>query len=259
MSVDFETKQTGSLAAIAAKLSTERARPVIGLLERVGRGKLRAKLEMSGDGKSPVTDAQLALNGDIDDLRIDVRARANGDWAKPSTANVRMDAVVDASRGDQLVKFMNLDRLVAAGNGAGQLKIQLAGPVDGDMTFDTQLSGDGLSARANGTGRYSDAQGIKAAAALQINEADLKPLRPTAGGPLPLRMKSRVAVVAGTTTFDDIDAKIAGSSVRGRLAVAEATPRRIDGSIEADVADVPALIARAIGWQSQASGKDTAW
>lgn len=259
VSVDFEAKQTASLATIAAKLSTERARPVIGLLERVGRGKLHAKLEMAGDDKSPVTDAQLVLNGDLDDLRIDVRARASGDWTKPSTANVRMDAVMDASRGEQLLKFMNFDRLVAAGNGAGQLKIQLAGPVNGDMTFGAQLSGDGLSARANGTGRYSDAQGIKATAGLQINEADVKPLRSTAGGSLPLRMKSRVSVAAGTTTFDDIDAKIAGSSVRGHLAVGEATPRRIDGAIEADVADVPALIARAIGLQAQASGKDAAW
>src|SRR5262249_45388025 len=116
VSVDFETKQTASLAAIAAKLSTERARPVIALLERIGRGKLHAKLEMSGDDKSPTTDAQLALYGDLDDLRVGVRARANGDWSKPSSANVRMDAVMDASRTDQLVKFINLDRLVAAGN-----------------------------------------------------------------------------------------------------------------------------------------------
>jgi hypothetical protein len=72
-------------------------------------------------------------------------------------------------------------------------------------------------------------------------------------------MKSRVSIAAGTTTFDDIEAKVAGSSIRGRLAVGEATPRRIDGAIEVDVADVPALIARAIGLQPQASGKDTAW
>ena len=259
VSVDFEAKQTAALAAVAAKLSTERARPAIGLVERFGRGKLHAKLEMNGDDKSSVTDAQLALNGNLDDLRIDARARVSGDWNRLSTANVRIEAAMDAARSAQLLKFMNLDRLVAAGNGPGQLKVQLAGPVNGDMTFDTQLSGEGLSARAIGTGSYSDAQGIKAAVGLQINEADLKPLRSTAGGSLPLRMKSRVSLAAGTMTFDDIDAKIAGSTVRGRLAVGEATPRRIDGSIEADAADVPALIARAIGLQPQASEKDAAW
>ena len=115
------------------------SRPVIGLLERFGRGKLHAKLDMKGDDKSPVTDAQLALNGDLDDLRIDARVRASGDWARPSTANIRVDAALDAARSAQLLKFMNLDRMVAAGNGPGQLKIQLAGPVNGDMTFDTQL------------------------------------------------------------------------------------------------------------------------
>jgi uncharacterized protein involved in outer membrane biogenesis len=60
-------------------------------------------------------------------------------------------------------------------------------------------------------------------------------------------------------TFDDIDAKIAGSSVRGRLALGDATPRRIDGAIEADVIDLPALVARAIGLQPQSAGKDAAW
>jgi large subunit ribosomal protein L24 len=259
VSVDFEAKQTAAIAAIATKLSTERSRPVLGLLERFGRGKLRAKLDMKGDDKSPVTDAQLALNGDLDDLRIDARVRASGDWARPSTANIRVDAALDAARSAQLLKFMNLDRMVAAGNGPGQLKIQLAGPVSGDMTFDAQLAGEGLSARANGTGRYSDMQGIKATAGLQINEADLKPLRSATGGPLPIRMKSRVSLAAGTMTFDDIDAKIAGSSVRGRLAVGDATPRRIDGAIEADVVDLPALVARAIGLQSQAAGKDGVW
>ena len=259
VSVDFEAKQTAAIAAIATKLSTERSRPVLGLLERFGRGKLRAKLDMKGDDKSPVTDAQLALNGDLDDLRIDARVRASGDWARPSTANIRVDAALDAARSAQLLKFMNLDRMVAAGNGPGQLKIQLAGPVSGDMTFDAQLAGEGLSARANGTGRYSDMQGIKATAGLQINEADLKPLRSATGGPLPIRIKSRVSLAAGTMTFDDIDAKIAGSSVRGRLAVGDATPRRIDGAIEADVVDLPALVARAIGLQSQAAGKDAVW
>jgi len=214
---------------------------------------------MNGDDKSPVTDAQLAVNGDLDDLRIDARVRASGDWARPSTANIRVDVALDAARSAQLLKFMNLDRMVAAGNGPGQLKIQLAGPVSGDMAFDAQLAGEGLSARANGTGRYSDMQGIKASVGLQINEADLKPLRSATGGSLPIRMKSRVSLAARTVTFDDIDAKIAGSSVRGRLALGDATPRRIDGAIEADVIDLPALVARAIGLQPQSAGKDAAW
>ena len=107
VSVDFEAKQTAALAAVAAKLSTEKARPAIGLVERFGRGKLHAKLEMNGDDKSPVTDAQLALNGSLDDLRIDARARASGDWNRLSTANVRIEAALDAARSAQLLKFMN--------------------------------------------------------------------------------------------------------------------------------------------------------
>jgi large subunit ribosomal protein L24 len=159
---------------------------------------------------------------------------------------------------------MNLEQIVATGSGPGQLKVQLAGPINGDVTFDTSLSADGLSARASGSGRFSDDQGIKAAAKLQVLEADLRPLRPaaaTGGGTsaLPLKMTSRVAIAGAAITFDDIDAKLAGSSIRGRLAVDDASARRIDGMLEADVADVSALIARGIGLQPQASGKGAAW
>jgi uncharacterized protein involved in outer membrane biogenesis len=260
--LDFEAKQTAGLAGMAAKLAPEGTRPIVGLLERFGHGKLHAKLDVTGDDKSPVTDAQLVLTGDLDDLRIDARARARGEWTRPSTANIRVDAAMDAARGAQLVNLINLERVVAAGNGPGQLKVQLTGPMNGDMTFDMQLSANGLSARANGSGRYSEAQGMKGAAGLQVNEADLRPLRSTTGtggGPLPFRMKSRVSLAAGAMNFDDIDAKVGGSTVRGRLTVGHATLRRIDGTIEADVADVPALIGRAIGLQSQAPGKGTTW
>ena len=261
--LDFEAKQSAALAAIATKLGQERARPLVGLLDRFGRGKLHARLDMTGDDKSPVTDAQLALNGNLDDLRIDARVRARGEWTKPTAANIRIDATVDAGRGEQLVRLMNLDGVVGAGSGPGQLKVQLTGPVSGDIAFDMQLSAEGLSARANGSGRYSEAQGVKVTAALQVNDADLRPLRSTAGAasgaPLPLRMKSRVSLAAGAMTLDDIDAKVGGSSVRGRLALGDAAPRRIDGAIEADVANVPALLGRAIGLQPQTSAKNTAW
>ena len=128
---------------LPTKLGQERARPLVGLLDRFGRGKLHAKLDMTGDDKSPVTDAQLALNGNLDDLRIDARVRARGEWTKPTAANIRIDAAVDAGRGEQLVKLINLDGVVAAGNGPGQLKVQLTGPVNGDIAFDMQLSAEG--------------------------------------------------------------------------------------------------------------------
>jgi large subunit ribosomal protein L24 len=71
---------------------------------------------------------------------------------------------------------------------------------------------------------------------------------------LPLRLTSRVAIASGAVTFDDIDAKLGGSGIRGHLAIDNASPRRINGMLEADSADGPALIARGVGLPPQAAG-----
>jgi hypothetical protein len=60
------------------------------LLDRAGRAKLHATLDATGDDKSPVSAAQLAVTGDLDDLHVDARVNVNGDWSKQSVANVRL-------------------------------------------------------------------------------------------------------------------------------------------------------------------------
>ncbi len=261
LSVDFETKQTAAVAAMAGKFAPKSAEPVIGLLDQVRHAKLHATLDVTGDDKSPDSTAQVAVTGDLDDLRIDARAHLRGDWDKPAAADVRIDGTIDAPQGAALIKFVGLDRFVAATSGAGQLKAQLAGPADNDMTFEMRLSANGLSAQASGSGRYSQDQGVKLAAAVQVKEADLRPLRagPGTAASLPLQLTSRVAIAGGAVTFEDIDAKLAGSAIRGRLAFGDGSPRQIDGAIEADAADVPALMARAIGWPRRASDPDVVW
>ena len=271
LSLDFEAKQTTAIAGMAGKFAPKSAEPVINLLDQVGHAKLHATLDVTGNDKSPgsvpklalagETVANFAMVGDLDDLRIDARAHVRGDWTKPSAADVHIDGTIDAPQGVALITRMRLDRIVAAGSGPGQLKIQLAGPANNDMTFEIRLSADGLSAQASGSGRFFEEQGAKVATALRVTEADLRPLRSEIGGTgsLPLRMTSHVAIASGAMTFDDIDAKLAGSSIRGRLAVDSASPHRIDGMLEADAADVSALIARGIGLQPQTSAMGSVW
>jgi AsmA-like protein len=86
---------------------------------------------------------------------------------------------------------------------------------------------------------------------VQVREASLKPLRPAqiAGGPgpLPFKLSSRMALAAGTLTFDDIDAKLGASTVRGRLRIDDASPRRIEGILDTTMADGGSLLAVALG------------
>jgi large subunit ribosomal protein L24 len=192
---------------------------------------------------------------------MDARVNVNGDWSKQSVANVRLDGTVDAPQGSALIKFMNLDWLVAVRNGPGQLKVQAGGPLTSDMTFEARLSADGLSAQAGGSGRLSEGEGIRAAATLRVTSADLRPILtgPAAGSSLPLQMTSRVTIAGEGITFEDIDAKLAGSGIHGRIAVGDSSPRRIDGRIESDAADVPVLLARGIGLQPQTAATGAAW
>jgi len=273
LSLDFEAKQAATIADIAGKFAPKSAAPVINLLDQVGHAKLHATLDVAGNDKSSgnaphlalagETIANFAVVGDLDEMRIDARARVRGDWTKPSAADVHIDGTIDTPQGVALITRMSLDRIVAAGSGPGQLKIQLAGSANNDMTFEIRLSADGLSAQASGRGRFFDEQGAKVAVALRVAEADLRPLRPGAEiggtGSLPLRMTSHVAIVSGAITFDDIDAKLAGSSIRGRLSVESASPHRIDGRLEADEADVSALVARGIGLQPKTSTMGSVW
>ena len=60
-------------------------------------------------------------------------------------------------------------------------------------------------------------------------------------------------------TFDDIDAKLGGSSIRGHLAIGTASPRKIDGLIEADAAQAPPFIAWLIGLPVQTTRTGAAW
>ncbi len=75
-----------------------------------------------------------------------------------------------------------------------------------------------------------------------------------------LSINSRIASAGSGISFDDIDAKLGNSNIRGHLAFGAATPRRIDGALDADTLDVEDLIAGLVGTPALvASNNGTAW
>jgi hypothetical protein len=113
LSLDFEAKKIAAIATMIENFAPKGAGPVVSLLNRVGHAKLHATLDISGEDKA-ATVAQLALAGDVDNMRVDTRVHARGDWTKPSAGDVRIDATIDALDGASLIKLMSLDRVVAA-------------------------------------------------------------------------------------------------------------------------------------------------
>ena len=247
--VDLETTKAAAIATIAEKVVPARIASAVRIFERVGRAKLHGTLDVAGDDKS-ATDVRMAVTGMLDELRLDARARASGDWQSHSVSAVEMNATVDTTAGS-LVKFAKLDEVVTSGNAPAQLKVSLRGPVGGDLAFDVQVAGEGLAAKLTGKGKVPATGRIQGDALVEVREAHLKPPRPGPGaagaGQLPFRMSSRVALAAGALTFDDFDAKLGASTIHGRFRIDDASPRRVEGALDANVVDGGGLLAIAVG------------
>ena len=257
LTLDFEARQTDAIAALVARFAPNSARPVAGALDRVGHAKLHATLDISddkdGDKDSGTTVAQMAVKGDLDAMHLDANARLRGDWAKRVVADIRLDTSLAAPDGAALVKLMGLDAIVSAGNGPGRFKLAVAGTADGDLSVEARLTADGLDADGQGHGSLSLDRGAKLTGSLHLTKADLRPLRPAGDtAPLPLSLSTRLAIAGRALSFDDIDAKLGASSIRGHLTFEDASPRRIDGALDADTADASALIATIIGMPAPA-------
>jgi large subunit ribosomal protein L24 len=248
LTLDFEARQTAAIAALIGKFAPNSARPVAGALDRIGHAKLHATLDIA-DGKDGVaTVAKLAAKGDLDAMHLDANAAVSGDWAKRAVADIRLGATVDAPDGAALVKLVGLDAIVAAGKGPGRFKLAVAGTANGELNLEARLTADGLDADGQGHGSLSLDRGAKLTGSLHLTKADLRPLRPAGDtAPLPLSLSTRLAVAGRVMSFDDIDAKLGASSIRGHLTFADASPRRIDGALDADTTDASALIATIIG------------
>ncbi|MGA2568065.1 MAG: AsmA-like C-terminal region-containing protein [Pseudolabrys sp.] len=262
LALDFESGQAAAIAALLEKFAPKTAKPATGLLDRVNHAKLHATLDVADDKQTSGTVAQVAVTGALDAMAIDLRARLSGHWRKPAAADIRLDGSVDAPDGAALLKLIGLDRYLAAGKGAGQLKLLVAGPADRDQTIDLRLRADGLFAQSTGHGRISLDKGLQLTSTLQVAKADLRPLRPAgmAGGsePLPFSLNSRVAIADRAISFDDINARLGSATVRGNLAFDGQTPRKVSGALEADTLEAAPLIAAAIGMPVAASSNGSA-
>jgi uncharacterized protein involved in outer membrane biogenesis len=246
--VDLETTKAAAIAAIAEKLVPERIASAVRILDRVGRAKLHGTLDVAGEDKTAATDARMAVTGTLDELRLDAQARVTGDWQSRSVSVIEMNATVDGTSAS-LVKFARLDDVVASGNGPAQLKASLKGPIGGDLAFDVQVAGEELAAKLAGKGKVPAKGRIQGDALVEVREAHLKHPRPgpAVAGQLPFRLSSRIALAAGAFALDDIDAKLGASAIRGRIRIDDASPRHVEGALDANVADGGSLLAIAVG------------
>ncbi len=255
MRFDLDAPDVTPVLALVAKFAPNTAQA----LERGAAAMAPAKLhaQFTIEGAAPATLARLTVGGNLGAVRITLNGEAKADAIALSAGDLKLDGKLEADDGKALVAMLGLDRYVAITAGPGALTLKSSGPARGQWRIDGTLAAGGLEASVDGTASpFAD----RPAAALHasIARADLAPLRGGTRAALPATFAGNVGLTGKDVTLSDIDATVAGASLRGKLALTLAAPRRLQGDIDADSIDAPALIAKAIGMPAAADKKETA-
>jgi uncharacterized protein involved in outer membrane biogenesis len=177
------------------------------------------------------------------------------DFAALGRGELAIDSKLSSTQGRALLALFGASGVMAAGDGPAQFEGTAAGAWGAPWRLKTKISGAGLDADADGTAEWG-AKDVKASLSLRVRSADLGPLldlKPSDTLAQNIALTSRVSLAGNRLTFDDLDSTIAGSRLRGRLAVA-LDDKSIDGEIGLDRLALAPAFELAIG----AAGHDAA-
>jgi large subunit ribosomal protein L24 len=173
-----------------------------------------------------------------------------------SRSEVGIETRLSSEQGRSLTALLGLDRAVAAGDGPAQFEGSVTGAWRAPLRLKAKLWGTGLDADADGSAEPWT-QPAKASVNLKVRTADLGPLldlKPSDALAREIRLSSRVSLAGDRLSFDDLDSIIAGSRLRGRLALTMGDEKAIEGEVGLDQLTLAPLFALAIG----AAGHDAA-
>jgi len=270
LSLDLDARSLTGVSALAAKYFPEHTGRIQQIAGRISNAKLQAVLDLGDAPQSSGgarTSAKLELKGRAGAMRVAVTVLSNGAPAAFSTnlsdlrtTDLKADVRLDSEDGSVLVSVLGLDQLVAVDKRAGQLSFTANGPAGGDLRFESRIATGGLEASAQGSIRPFTDEPLAAAFDLNLVNANIAPLRRKLGGsqPLPLTLKSKIAVAGTTVSLQDFTSTLAGSSVKGRLAFGLQTPLRVDGRVEADGVDGSVMLATLLGVPAPANKNESA-
>ncbi len=230
-----------------------------------GPGPARLKLTLDVDKNSKAADrasARAVLDLDAPQLRGAVTITATPEIA--ALIGIDVDALrrsefsieskLSSDQGRALLVLLGLDRAIALREGPAQFEGSVTGVWRAPLRLKAKLAGAGLQAEAQGTAEPW-AQDARASVSLSVRGVsfaplfDLKPTDPLAQN---INLSSRVSLSGGRLTFDDLDSVIAGSRLRGRVAVTLGGESNVEGEVGLDTLDLAPAFAFAIG----AAGRD---
>ncbi|UGA41088.1 AsmA family protein [Bradyrhizobium quebecense] len=260
LAVDATAASLGRLTAMVQPFAPALAAR-LGVL-RADAGPVRARLALDlGKGKAADrVSARATVDLDTPQLKGNTVISATPslaairalDFDALRNSDVTAEAKFSASEGNALLALLGLDRAVAAGAGVTQFEGTASGAWHAPLRLKARLWGAGLDADAEGTAEPWSKDGAgesKSNVSLRVRSADISPLLnlkssdPAAN----IRLSSRVTLAGDRLTFDDLDSIVAGSRLRGRLALTLADQKSIDGEVGLDQITLAPIFAAAIG------------
>jgi len=215
--------------------------------DRADRASARIALELDapqfkGSATIAAKPVAAALRGvDIDKLRL---------------SEISLESKMSSEQGPSLLALLGLDGAIAAGNGPGRFEGSVTGVWGAPLRLNLKISGAGLDAEAQGTAEpwAPQPRGSVALKARSINLAPLFDLKPTDKLAQNISLSSRVSLLGGKLTFEDLDSAMAGSRLRGRVALTLDGERNVEGEVGLDQLALAPAFALAIG----TAGRDAA-
>ena len=178
------------------------------------------------------------------------------DLAALGRSEFSLESKLSSGQGRPLLAVLGLDRAVTAGDGPAQFEGSVTGVWRAPLRLKVKMSGTGLDAEAEGTAEPWAAE-PKASVNLKVRSVDFGPLldlKPSDPLAQNIGLSSRVSLSGNRLAFDDLDSAIAGSRLRGRLALVLGDEKNVEGEIGLDTLDLAPAFALAIG----AAGHDAA-
>ncbi|MEA3028081.1 MAG: hypothetical protein QOF91_3366 [Alphaproteobacteria bacterium] len=229
ITINLDARDLNGLLALTDKFTPALADPLRRLAVRQKTATLQASVRMESSGANGAS-GKIGLTGKIGAIRVNVSASATGkreafmvtDPGALAGADVQIDGQFEADGPDPLLGLFGLDRVLAAEQKPARFDVSAKGPLGRELRFEGRLAAGPIDAGGKGTLRFASDQ-------------------------------------PATLDFDQFAATIGGNKVQGRWALRFEDVPRVDGSIEAESLDVPAVIAAAIGMPARRGTAAAGW
>jgi uncharacterized protein involved in outer membrane biogenesis len=233
ITVYLDARDLNGIITLSEKFAPALADPLRRLAARQKTATLRAAVSLDGGG-SNATTGKVELTGQLGAVRANFSAIATGrresfSLTNPGAiagTNVRIESRLDSDESGPLLTLLGLDRMIAAEPRAAHWTFSASGPLGRDLRFESKIDAGPIDASGKGTIRRADDQ-------------------PT------------------SIALDQFGGSFGGNKLQGRLALhmgkAAGDPARIEGAIDAESFEVPAVVAAAIGMPARREGAAAGW